>query len=166
MKIKLFALPALLAACLAQAPAPATGPATQMVETPAEKAARMQWWREARFGMFIHWGLYAVPAGTYEGKEVPSLGEWIMNNGSIPVATYAGYAKAFDPQKFDAEKVAALAKRAGMKYLVITAKHHDGFAMFKSSDPFNIVDATPYHHDPLADLSAACRKEGIHFGVY
>ncbi|HVX85015.1 MAG TPA: alpha-L-fucosidase [Phycisphaerae bacterium] len=146
-------------------PAPA-GVSQAPAETPEQKDARMQWWRQARFGMFIHWGIYSVPAGTYDGKQIPSLGEWIMNNGEIPVATYAGYAGEFDPVKFNAEEWVSLAKAAGMKYMIMTAKHHDGFAMFKSRDPFNIVDATPFHRDPIKELSEAAAKQGIKFGVY
>src|SRR5664280_335003 len=100
-------------------------------ETPAQHDARMKWWREARFGLFIHWGIYSVPAGTYDGKQIPAIGEWIMNNGKIPVARYAAYAKQFNPAKFNADEWVGLAQAAGMKYIVITSKHHDGFAMFK-----------------------------------
>src|SRR5271154_1481962 len=83
---------------------------TPPVETQAEKDARMGWWRQARFGMFIHWGIYSVPAGTYDGKKISGIGEWIMNNGQIPVAEYAAYAKQFNPVKFDADRWVALAK--------------------------------------------------------
>jgi alpha-L-fucosidase len=128
---------------------------------------RMQWWREAKFGMFIHWGMYSVPAGVYQGKDVPGIGEWIMRNANIPVATYAQYATQFDPTNFDAMQWVKIAKAAGMKYIVITAKHHDGFAMFHSQvDGYNIYDATPWHHDPLAELAVACRKEHIRLGFY
>jgi alpha-L-fucosidase len=128
---------------------------------------RMQWWRDAKFGMFIHWGLYAVPAGTYKGQQVPGIGEWIMRNANIPVAEYAQYATQFNPTNFDANQWVKIAKDAGMKYIVITAKHHDGFAMFHSQvDGYNIYDATPWHHDPLAELAAACRKEHIRLGFY
>ena len=127
----------------------------------------MQWWREARFGMFIHWGVYSVPAGTYQGKRIGGIGEWIMNYGEIPVAEYAGYARQFNPVKFNADEWVSIAKNAGMKYIVITAKHHDGFAMFHSkTSPFNIVDATPFGRDPLKELSAACKKQGIKLGFY
>ncbi len=100
----------------------------------------MAWWRDARFGMFIHWGVYSVPAGTYKGKQISGIGEWIMNNGKIPVAEYRQYAKEFNPVKFNADEWVRTAKDAGMKYIVITSKHHDGFAMFdsKASD-WNIV---------------------------
>ncbi|MGA2256508.1 MAG: alpha-L-fucosidase, partial [Thermoguttaceae bacterium] len=136
-------------------------------ETKAQRDARMKWWREARFGMFIHWGLYSVPAGTYHGKRIGSIGEWIMNEGEIPVAEYAGYAKQFNPVKFNADEWVSIAKNAGMKYIVITSKHHDGFAMFHSkASPYNIVDATPFGRDPLKELAAACKKQGIKLGFY
>ncbi len=130
--------------------------------------ARMQWWRAARFGMFIHWGVYSVPAGVWQGQEVKqSGGEWIMNRGRIPLADYQNFTKQFNPVKFNADEWVKIAKRAGMKYIVITAKHHDGFAMFHSqADPFNIYDATPFHRDPLAELAAACKKNGIKLGFY
>jgi alpha-L-fucosidase len=128
---------------------------------------RMQWWRQAKFGMFIHWGVYSVPAGTYQGQPSKHIGEWIMRDYNIPVAEYAEYAKQFDPTNFNADQWVKLAKAAGMKYIVITAKHHDGFAMFHTkTDGYNIYDATPWHHDPLAELAAACRKEGIRLGFY
>jgi alpha-L-fucosidase len=136
-------------------------------ETKAQRDARMKWWREARFGMFIHWGLYSVPAGTYHGKKIDGIGEWIMNQGEIPVAEYAGYAKRFNPVKFNADEWVSIAKNAGMKYMVITSKHHDGFAMFHSkASPYNIVDATPFGRDPLKELAAACKKQGIKLGFY
>ncbi len=136
-------------------------------ETKEQKDARMAWWREAKFGMFIHWGVYAVPAGTYDGKQIGGIGEWIMNRGKIPVARYAEYAKEFNPVKFNADEWVKLAKDAGMKYVVITSKHHDGFAMFPSkASPYNLHDATPFKRDPLAELAAACRKHGIKLGFY
>jgi len=130
--------------------------------------ARMKWWREARFGMFIHWGVYAVPAGVWNGVNVTNgLAEWIMNRGRICVADYQKLPAQFNPTHFNAEAWVKLAKQAGMKYIVITAKHHDGFAMFHSkSDPFNIYDATPFKRDPLKELAAACQKEGIKLGFY
>lgn len=129
--------------------------------------ARMKWWREARFGMFIHWGDYAQWAGMYHGHEVAHGGEWIMNRAKIPVAEYQAKAKEFNPVKFNADEWVKTAKDAGMKYIVITAKHHDGFAMFKSkASKWNIVDATPYHKDVLKQLAAACKKNGIKLGFY
>src|SRR5579885_1030555 len=128
---------------------------------------RMQWWRDAKFGLFIHWGIYAVPAGTYHGQQSQHIGEWIMRDFNIPVAEYAQYAEQFDPTNFNAEQWVRLAKDAGMKYIVITAKHHDGFAMFHTRvDRYNVYDATPWHHDPLAELAAACRREGLRLGFY
>jgi alpha-L-fucosidase len=142
-------------------------PAVQDKETPAQRDARMKWWREARFGMLITWGLYSVPAGYWEGKPIPSIGEWIMNTASIPVADYKALAPNFNPQAYSAHDIVALAKAAGMKYIIAMPKHHDGFAMFDSkADPFNIVAATPFHRDPLAELAAECRKQGIKLGFY
>jgi len=128
---------------------------------------RMQWWRDAHFGMFIHWGLYSIPAGTWDGKEYPQIGEWIMKNARIPVAEYSKLAGRFNPVKFDAAAFVKTAKDAGMKYIVITSKHHDGFAMFKSdASNFNIVDATPYGKDVIKALSEECRKQGLKLGFY
>ena len=136
-------------------------------ETKAQRDARMHWWREARFGMFIHWGLYAVPAGVYQDKPVGGAGEWIMRSANIPVADYAAYAKRFDPEQFNADQWVGYAKAAGMKYIVMTAKHHDGFAMFPTQvDNFNINAQTAFKRDPIAEMSAACKKAGIKFGVY
>ena len=130
--------------------------------------ARMAWLREARFGMFIHWGLYAVPAGIWNGKSVQDgTGEWIMNYARIPVAQYRTLAKQFNPTGFDANAWVALAVKAGMKYIVITAKHHDGFALFDSkADAFNVTAATPFRRDPLKELAAACERQDIKLGFY
>jgi alpha-L-fucosidase len=150
-------------------------PAIQDTETKVERNARMEWWRKARFGMFIHWGLYSVPAGTWKGEKITGPGEhgdrgfaeWIMNSASIPVADYKALAAQFNPTGFSAQEIVSLAKSAGMKYIIITAKHHDGFAMFDSkADPFNIVSATPFKRDPLRELAAECRKQGIKLGFY
>jgi alpha-L-fucosidase len=129
---------------------------------------KMQWWREARFGMFIHWGVYSVPGGVYKGFEQNRGGaEWIMNRMKIPVKEYQAYAKQFNPVKFDANAWVKIAKDAGMKYIVITAKHHDGFAMFETkASKWNIVDATPYGKDVLKELAVACKKAGIKLGFY
>lgn len=132
------------------------------------KDEKMQWWRDARFGMFIHWGVYSVPAGTYEGNRQQRGGaEWIMNRMKIPVTKYQDFANQFNPVKFDADAWVKMAKDAGMKYIVITAKHHDGFAMFQTKvSKWNILDATPYGKDVLKQLSEACKKNGIKLGFY
>jgi alpha-L-fucosidase len=132
------------------------------------KDERMQWWREAKFGMFIHWGVYAQWAGVYKGNEQLKGGaEWIMNRSKIPVSEYQEMAKQFNPIQFNAEEWVKMAKDAGMKYIIITAKHHDGFAMFKTTaSKWNIVDATPYGKDILLPLSEACKKYGIKLGFY
>jgi len=127
----------------------------------------MEWWREARFGLFIHWGLYAQPAGEWKGEEVPGISEWIMARAKIPVKEYERLAETFNPVKYDADQWVSLAKQAGMKYIVITSKHHDGFAMFHSkASSYNIVDATPFDRDPLKELAAACEKHDIRLGFY
>ena len=129
--------------------------------------ASIQWWREARFGMFIHWGLYAQPAGTWKGRQIPSIGEWIMYNAKVPITEYAELANTFNPVQFNADEWVQIAQRAGMKYLVITSKHHDGFAMFHSpSNPYNIVDATPFKRDVMRELAEACRRHGVRLCFY
>ncbi|MDB6128756.1 MAG: Alpha-L-fucosidase [Verrucomicrobia bacterium] len=127
----------------------------------------LAWWREARFGLFIHWGLYAIPAGVWKGKRVPYIGEWLMFREKIPVATYSKLAGKFHPRRWDPAGIVRLAKDAGMGYIVITAKHHEGFAMYRSTvSPYNVVDATPWHHDPLADLARECRRQKVRLCFY
>ena len=136
-------------------------------ETKEQRDARMAWWRDAKFGMFIHWGVYSVPAGYYKGQPVKGIGEWIMNKGKIPMTEYQQFAKDFTADKFDASQFVATAKNAGMKYIVITSKHHDGFAMFDTKvNGWNIVQATPFKRDPLKELAEECRKQGIKLGFY
>lgn len=136
-------------------------------ESAAQKSARMAWWRDARFGMFIHWGIYSVPAGTYHGERVPGAGEWIMNDAHIPIPEYEQFAKRFDPVQFNPDEWVRIAKNAGMKYIVITSKHHDGFAIFDSKvSKYDVVDATPYHRDIIKALAAAAHRQGMKFGVY
>ncbi|MDE5419071.1 alpha-L-fucosidase [Labilibaculum sp. DW002] len=136
-------------------------------ESVAERDARMEWFREARFGMFIHWGVYAVPAGIYKDEKVGKYGEWIMSDGSIPMADYQRFAKEFNPVKYDPEAWVKLAKETGMKYIVITSKHHDGFALFDSKvSEWDIMDASPYGKDLIAPLAEACEKHGIKLGLY
>lgn len=139
-------------------------------ETPEQHDARMGWFRDARFGMFIHWGLYAQAGGEWQGKPAPAINgcqEWIMCALKIPRDSYAAMAASFNPVNYDAEQWVLTAKNAGMKYIVITSKHHEGFAMFKTAaSPYNIVDATPFKRDPLKELAAACRKHGMKLGFY
>lgn len=136
-------------------------------QTAMTRDQRMAWWREARFGMFIHWGVYAIPAGIWNGREIGNIGEWIMNRGKIPVRDYKEMAKQFNPIKYDPEAWVLMAKNAGMKYIVITSKHHDGFALFKSqASSWNVVDHTVYGKDLLTPLAEACRKHGIKLGFY
>ncbi len=136
-------------------------------ESAASRDARMQWWRDARFGMFIHWGLYAIPAGTWDGKQIGGIGEWIMDRANIPVEDYEPLAGKFNPRKFDAAQWVSIAKDAGMKYMVITSKHHDGFCLFDSdATSYNVVDAAPYGRDLLKQLAAECDKQGLKFCVY
>src|SRR6266511_2641808 len=113
-------------------PAPQAA-AAGAAESKADRDRRMAWWRDARLGMFIHWGLYAVPAGDYQGKRSKDIGEWIMLWSNIPRAEYETFASRFNPVDFDAASWVRTAKDAGMKYIVITSKHHDGFSMFDSA---------------------------------
>lgn len=131
------------------------------------ETSRTAWWEKARFGMFIHWGVYTIPAGKYNGKDYPGLGEWIMHDAHIPVGTYKEYAKQFNPTQYNPEAWVKMAKDAGMKYIVITTKHHDGFALFdtKASD-WSVVKATPYGKDLIKPLAEACRKQGMKLGFY
>ena len=134
-------------------------------ETPAQRDARMAWWREAKFGLFLHWGVYAVPAGKYGDNT--SYGEWIMNSAKIPVAEYRKFAERFNPVKYDPVLWAQTAKDAGMKYIVITSKHHDGFALYPSAaSKWNVADATPYKKDLLGPLVSAAHAEGLKIGFY
>ncbi|MEP6756700.1 MAG: alpha-L-fucosidase [Chthonomonadales bacterium] len=138
-------------------------------ETPAQFARRTQWWREARFGMFIHWGVYAVPAdATMKDGKSKGIAEWFYNNKQFQMADYQKFAPKFNPANFDAKKWVRTAKDAGMKYIVITSKHHDGFDMFgtKLNSDWNIVSATPFKRDPLKELSIECQKQGIKLCFY
>ncbi|HEY7924688.1 MAG: alpha-L-fucosidase [Vicinamibacterales bacterium] len=149
---------AAFAAPLGQAPGP---------EADEAKQARLAWFREAKYGLFIHWGLYALPAGQWNGKRVPGIGEWVMFRAKVPVAEYEKLAAGFNPVKFDAEAWVALARDAGMKYIVITSKHHDGFALYDSKvSRYDVVDATPFKRDILKELAAACAKAGMPLGFY
>ncbi|NLH98982.1 MAG: alpha-L-fucosidase [Chthonomonadales bacterium] len=130
-------------------------------ETPAQFAARTKWWREAKFGMFIHWGVYSVPASAKGGAE------WYLHGSRMQVKDYEKFAPQFNPVRFDAARWVRTAKQAGMKYIVITSKHHDGFCMFDSNlTDWCITKATPFKRDPLKELAAECRKQGIRLGFY
>jgi alpha-L-fucosidase len=134
---------------------------------PMSQDERMDWWRDARFGMFIHWGLYAVPAGTYKGERIDGIGEWIMNSAKIPVEEYEKFAPQFNPIGFNADQWVRLARNAGMKYIVITSKHHDGFALWDSRvTDWDIMDATPFKRDILQELAQACKKHGVKLCFY
>ncbi|MDG3442803.1 alpha-L-fucosidase [Nitrospirillum amazonense] len=129
----------------------------------AENLAARQWFQDARFGIFLHWGLYSELGGA--GKM--GIAEWIMDENQIPARHYERLARFFNPTAFDADAWAQTFKAAGARYVVITSKHHEGFAMFASkASPYNVVDATPFHRDPLAELAAACRKAGLKLFFY
>ena len=140
-----------------------------VVKLRADNAKRGQLFDQGNYAMFVHWGLYSQLGNKVNGKTHYGIGEWIMNKqmANIPIPEYKELAATFKPDKFDAKAIAKLAKDAGMKYVVITSKHHDGFAMYDSkSNDFNVVKATPYGHDPMKDLAKACKDEGIGFGFY
>ena len=138
------------------------------VSLDALKAGRGKLFDESNFGMFIHWGLYSSLGGIWKDTTYYGIGEWIKhkNMATIPTEEYMPLAQKFNPSEFDAKAIAQLAKNAGMKYIIITSKHHEGFAMFKSQHSFNIVDATPFARDPMKELSAACHEIGLGFGFY
>ena len=141
-------------------------------EMNASKEVAMEAFNDAKFGMFIHWGLYAIPGGIWKGKKMeelrgPRVAEWIQYGAEIPRDEYAQLAPKFNPTEFDADAIARLAKDAGMKYLVITSKHHDGFAMYDSeASAYDIIDASPYPKDIVQELYDACKKHDIDFGLY
>ncbi|NDC77107.1 MAG: alpha-L-fucosidase [Chitinophagia bacterium] len=138
-----------------------------MKESASNRDARMSWWRDATFGMFIHWGAYAVPAGIHNGKDVKGIGEWIMHNGKIPIPEYEAYVKQFNPTSFDAKEWVRIAKDAGMKYIVITSKHHDGFCLWDSKvTQYDIMDAAPFKRDILQELADACKGSGVRLCFY
>ena len=125
------------------------------------------WFKQAKYGMMIHWGLYSLPAGEWKGQRMEDIGEWAQQFFRIPNAEYHKLASIFNPILFDAEEWVKLAKDAGMNYIVFTAKHHEGFAMYHSKvSKFNIVDATPFGRDVLAELAEACYKHDMKLGLY
>ncbi|MDB5319042.1 MAG: Alpha-L-fucosidase [Phycisphaerales bacterium] len=157
----LFAVSLCLCATFAQA-------ADIASQTNHQRDTRTQWWREARFGLFIHFGLYAIPAGEWQNKKIPGGGEWILNNAHIPLPDYEKLKDQFNPEKFDAKQWVQQAHQAGMRYLVITAKHHDGFCLWptKLNTDWNIT-ATPFKRDLLKELADACKQDGtVRFCIY
>jgi len=130
---------------------------SQATTIPAERLAAREWFRQAGFGMFIHWGVYSQLGA----------GEWVMQNKEIPVPTYEWLASEFNPIKFDAHELVSLAKAAGVRYITITSRHHDGFSMFATKvTPYNIVDWTPFKRDPMKDLAEECQRQGIKLFFY
>ena len=128
---------------------------------------KLKWFDEAKYGLFINWGLYSIPAGEWRGRKFDGIGEWIMHDAKIPVKEYEQLAKQFNPEKFNAEEWAQLAEDAGMKYLVFDCKHHDGFALYHSEiSKYNCYDATPWKRDPMKELQSACRKHNIKLCFY
>jgi alpha-L-fucosidase len=128
---------------------------------------RIEWWQDARFGMFVHWGIYSLPGGEWKGKQVDGYAEHLMRKEKIYRADYLDLAHQFNPVNFNADEWISTAKKAGMRYFVITAKHHDGFAMYDSKvSDFTITKQSPFKRDPLAELAQACKKQGIKFGFY
>lgn len=126
-----------------------------------------EWFRDAGFGMMIHWGLYSLLGGEWQGKRMDYIGEWIMSKYEIPIAKYEKLAEVFDPIYFDADEWVTAAKNAGMKYIVVTAKHHDGFALFRSeADGYNVADATPFGRDVIRELADSCKRHGMKLGLY
>jgi alpha-L-fucosidase len=136
-------------------------------ETREQRDERLSWFNDARFGMFIHWGVYSVPAGKYKGREIPSDSCFIMEKTKMPLTDYHAFAAQFNPTQYDPDAWVRMAKDAGMKYIVITTKHHDGFALFDSKvSEWDMIDATPYGKDVIAPLAEACRKHGMKLGFY
>ena len=126
-----------------------------------------RWFKSAKFGMMIHWGLYSLLGGEYKGRRVSGGAEWIQHALTIPVKEYEKLTSVFNPIYFDANEWVKLAKDAGMNYMVATAKHHDGFCMYHTKvDKWNVVDATPFKRDVIKELAEACYKGGLKFGVY
>lgn len=138
--------------------------ATSCKKKEVKEPDRMDWWREARFGLFIHWGLYSIPAGEWKGRT--DHAEWIRESAQIPLEQYDEFVSQFNPVNFNADEWVAMAKNAGMKYIVITSKHHDGFCLFDSKETDFDVMSTPFKRDILEELSDACAKQGITLCFY
>jgi len=126
-----------------------------------------EWFKEAKFGMFVHFGLYSLLAGEYNNKRMDEVAEWIQSYFKIPNKEYEKLAEAFNPIYFDAEDIVLLAKQAGMKYIVVTSKHHEGFSMYRTHvSDFNVCDRTPFKRDIIAEFADACKKHDMKFGIY
>jgi alpha-L-fucosidase len=126
-----------------------------------------EWFKQAKFGMMVHWGLYCLPAGEWKGRRMPLIGEWAQSYFRIPHSEYGQLTNAFNPILFNAEEWVRLVIDGGMQYLVVTSKHHEGFAMFHSKvDEYNIYDATPFKRDVIAELAEACYKHSVKLGLY
>ena len=139
------------------------GEQTGSLSQTSEKAA---YFTESKFAMFVHWGLYSQAGGKWQGSFFHGISEWLMAIKRISASDYASLAKEFNPADFNAADFVSVAKAAGMKYIIVTAKHHEGFAMFRSQDPFNACDGTPFKRDPMAELAEECRKQGLGLGFY
>jgi alpha-L-fucosidase len=160
----LFSCILLLSACITPRSNP---PAVAASIAGGTLADGVREWQNQKFSMFIHFGLYSVPAGVWKGRQIGEYNEQIMAHAKIPKDEYSALANVFNPVNWNPDSVAMLAKIAGMRSIVITSKHHDGFAMYHTKySPFNVVDATPYKRDILKELAEACRKQGLRFGVY
>lgn len=165
MKFLLFLITLILPLTTIQAEIAPQPSATELAQSDLD--ARMEWFTQDRFGMFIHWGVYSTLGGEWKGKRVPGYAEWIQARANIPSKEYAQLSKNFNPTDYDPEKWVLAAKKAGMKYIVITTKHHDGFCLWPSDvTTYDIDDASPFKRDILTELSAACKKHGIKFGTY
>jgi alpha-L-fucosidase len=136
-------------------------------ESVKNREERIAWWREAKFGMFVHWGVYSLPGGEWKGNKISGYAEHLMRKEKISRAEYLELARQFNPVNFNADEWISLAKNAGMRYFIITSKHHDGFAMYDSKvSEFDIIQQTPFKRDPMAELASACKKYGVKFGFY
>jgi len=148
---------------LSNCASPTVAPAQESREL-ADSTERLAWWREARLGMFVHWGLYAIPAGEWNGAT--DYGEWIRTTAEIPLGRYEAFKTQWNPVKFDADRWVRAAKDAGVKYIVITTKHHDGFCLFDSAATDWDVMSTPFKRDVMKELAAACAREGLRMCWY
>ena len=167
MKTSKKIIAALLAAAVGTGSLSCSAPENPERQTDRIRAAALSEWQEMKFGLFIHWGIFSVPAGVWKDRQIPKLGEQIQRHADIPDDEYQKLASRFNPTSFDADAIVKMAEETGMKYVVLTTKHHDGFCMFDSQyTDFDITDATPYKKDILQELAEACRKHGLKLGLY